>query len=88
MLFATGKGNAIGNPVTPTVKVTANPYTIERVAENIDIDLSGAFTEGWSLEKTSDHLHYSFVEHLNGKLTTAEVLGDTVVSVTRQGYTV
>lgn len=88
VLFATGKGNAIGNPVTPTVKVTANPYTIERVAENIDIDLSGAFTEGWSLEKTSDHLHYSFVEHLNGKLTTAEVLGDTVVSVTRQGYTV
>lgn len=88
VIFTTGKGNAVGNPVAPTIKVTSNPYTVEWVGENIDVDLSGAFTSGWSLEETADHLHACLIEHLNGKYTTAEVLSDTVVSVTRQGYTV
>lgn len=88
VLFTTGKGNAVGNPVVPTVKITSNPYTVERVGENIDVDLSGAFTDGWSLERSADHLYDCLLEHLNGKYTTAEVLGDTVISVTRLGYTV
>lgn len=88
IIFTTGKGNAVGCPVAPTIKTTSNPYTVERIRENLDVDLSKAFTEGWSLSQTADHLHYCLMEHLNGKLTTAEVLGDTVVSVTRMGFTV
>ncbi|NCB62453.1 MAG: hydrolase [Clostridia bacterium] len=88
IIFTTGKGNAVGNPVSPTVKVTGNPYTVEKVGENIDVDLSRAITGGVSLEDTADFLFDSLVEHLNGKYTTAEVLNDLVVSVTRQGFTV
>ena len=88
IIFTTGKGNAVGCPVAPTIKVTSNPYTVKRVGENLDVDLSQAFTDGWSLPQTADHLHGCLLEHLNGKLTTAEVLGDTVVSVTRMGFTV
>ena len=33
-------------------------------------------------------LYERMLEYCNGKLTTAEVLGDTEVAVTRLGYTV
>lgn len=88
VIFTTGKGNAIGNPVVPTIKVTGNPYTVERLRENIDVDLSPAITEGRSLTETADGLYESLLAHMSGKYTTAEVLNDTVVSVTRVGLTV
>ena len=41
-----------------------------------------------SLEEAADLLFGNLVDICNGKLTTAEVLGDTEIAVTRIGYTV
>lgn len=88
IIFSTGKGNPIGNPVVPTIKVTGNDRTIVNYADNIDVDLTRAVTEDISLDQIADELYETMLEYADGKLTTAEVLGDTEIAVTRIGYTV
>ena len=39
-LFTTGKGNNVGNPICPVVKITANKETCKNSGENIDVDIS------------------------------------------------
>ena len=40
IVFTTGRGNAIGNPVVPVMKVTANGDTYRKLSDNIDLDMS------------------------------------------------
>ncbi len=47
LLFTTGRGTPIGNPLIPVIKVTGNVETAERMADNIDFDASGV-VEGTS----------------------------------------
>ena len=88
IIFSTGKGNPIGNPIVPTIKVTGNDRTIVNYADNIDVDLTRAVTDDISLEDVAAGLFEDMIDYANGKLTTAEVLGDTEIAVTRIGYTV
>lgn len=88
IIFSTGKGNPIGSPLVPTIKVTGNPRTIERVSDNIDVDISDVLTKGVSLDVAGQMLFEKMIDHANGKLTSSEVLGDVEVAVTRIGYTV
>ncbi len=88
IIFSTGKGNAIGNPFVPTIKTTGNPRTAENCGDNIDVDLSGVVSGKMTLDQAGEYLFDCLIEHLNGKLTTAEVLGDLEITVTRDGYTV
>ncbi|MGM9521585.1 MAG: UxaA family hydrolase [Oscillospiraceae bacterium] len=88
IIFSTGKGNPIGNPVVPTIKVTGNDRTIVNYADNIDVDLTRAVTEDIALEDVAAGLFEDMLDYADGKLTTAEVLGDTEIAVTRIGYTV
>ncbi len=88
IIFSTGKGNPIGSPVTPTIKVTGNARTLETYGDNIDVDISGVMTLGTSLDEAAAVLYDSMIDVCCGRLTTAEVLGDTETAVTRLGYTV
>ena len=40
ILFTTGGGNPVGNPISPTIKITANKKTYKSFKDLIDIDLS------------------------------------------------
>lgn len=40
-LFPTGRGNIIGNPITPAIKLSANPRTVRTMGEHIDVDVPG-----------------------------------------------
>jgi altronate dehydratase large subunit len=42
IIFTTGRGNPIGNPIAPVLKVTANKDTFTNMRDNIDLDLSEA----------------------------------------------
>ena len=88
IIFSTGKGNPLGNPIVPTIKVTGNDRTIKKSGENIDVDLSAVIVEDMSLEKAGEILYERMIDHANGKLTTAEALGDLEIAVTRIGFTV
>jgi len=73
-LFPTGQGNIIGNPVTPVVKMSANPLTIETMSEHIDVDLSGLLRFDINLDGAADLTMGLMAQTVNGRLTNAETL--------------
>lgn len=88
LLFSTGRGNAIGAPVAPTIKVSGNPNTVATMREIIDLDVSGILTEGESVAAASGRLWGLVLETAEGTLTRCEVLGEEQLAVSRWGPSV
>ena len=88
IIFSTGRGNAIGAPVAPTIKVTGNPNTAELMGENIDVDVSGILTAGESLDDAGDKVWQRVARVATGALTSCEVLHEEQLSVSRFGPSV
>jgi len=74
-LFPTGQGNVIGNPIEPVIKITANPRTVETMAEHIDVDVAGLLRLEYSLTDAGDRLMECIDRTINGRYTAAEALG-------------
>jgi altronate dehydratase large subunit len=88
VLFSTGRGNAIGAPVAPTIKVTGNPNTAVAMAEHIDLDVSGIISAGEDPEACGQRLWSEVLKVAQGKLTRCEVLHEEQLSVSRFGPSV
>jgi (2R)-sulfolactate sulfo-lyase subunit beta len=73
--FPTGQGNIIGNPIEPTIKLTANPRTAGDMSEHIDYDCSGILRGEMTLDESGDNLIEMLVRTCNGRHTAQEVLG-------------
>jgi (2R)-sulfolactate sulfo-lyase subunit beta len=73
--FPTGQGNVIGNPIEPVIKISANPNTVRTMREHIDVDVSGLLTRELNLTQAGDMLMEMTYQTINGRLTSAEVLG-------------
>jgi (2R)-sulfolactate sulfo-lyase subunit beta len=73
-LFPTGQGNIVGNPVTPVIKLSANPLTVETMSEHIDVDLSGLLRFDINLDQAADLTMGIMAQTINGRLTNAETL--------------
>jgi len=84
IIFTTGRGNPIGNPIAPVLKVTANKDTFEKMRDNIDLDFSEVLAGRRSLEEMGNEVLEEVVRIANGKRTRAEVYGfgftETVMS--------
>lgn len=88
IIFSTGRGNAIGAPIAPTLKITGNPRTAATMPENIDVDVSAIIAEGEPLETAADRLWSAVHRIAQGQLTRAEVLHEEQLSVSRFGPSV
>jgi altronate dehydratase large subunit len=88
ILFATGVGNSIGCPVSPTVKICGNPLTCRTFAPHIDVDLSHVITEGRSLAVAGEAVMAAAAAVINGETTRCEALGETEVAISRIGESV
>lgn len=82
-LFITGQGNIVGNPIVPTVKITANPNTAATMAEHIDVDVSGLLTRELDLDTAAARVLDCLVATARGRLTAAEVLGQKEFVLTK-----
>lgn len=87
MVFTTGVGTPTGNPVMPVIKVTANRRTAERMADNIDLDLSGILDGSLTVGEAGERLLAEVLDVAEGKLTKAECLGHREFSIYRIGPT-
>jgi altronate dehydratase large subunit len=87
MVFTTGRGTPTGNPIMPVIKVTANRRTADRMADNIDLDLSGVIEGTLSIEQAGRRILDEIRAVAGGKLTKAELLGHTEFSIYRVGPT-
>ncbi len=82
-LFTTGQGNPYASALVPTVKVSANPDTIARLPEQIDVD-AGAVLEGTATrEDVLPAACATVLEVANGALTWAEAAGEGTESISR-----
>lgn len=83
ILFNTGVGNPVGNPVAPTLKITGNPRTAAHFADNIDVDVSGVLTGDYGLPGAAERIRAALGEVANGAMTRSEILGDVEITISR-----
>lgn len=75
IIFTTGRGNPVGNPIAPVLKVTANKETFSKMGDNIDLDLSAVFDGAITINKLGHDMLEEAIRVANGKKTRAEVYG-------------
>jgi altronate dehydratase large subunit len=69
--FTTGRGSTTGNPIAPVIKVTGNPKTYERMANNMDVNASTVI-DGESLETVGARVYEKLLAVADGTPTEAE----------------
>jgi (2R)-sulfolactate sulfo-lyase subunit beta len=82
-LFPTGQGNIVGNPIVPTIKLTANPLTARSMSEHIDVDVSGLLWREYNLTDAGERLLAYVDRVINGRVTCAESLGHREFVITK-----
>ncbi|WP_254547116.1 UxaA family hydrolase [Halomarina pelagica] len=85
MIISTGQGHTLSNAVMPTIKITGNPGSAERVPEETDVDVSEALVGEQSFDWATDQLWEEIEEVVNGKLTMSEALGESQFAIHRIG---
>jgi altronate dehydratase large subunit len=72
VLFTTGVGTPVGNPVAPVVKISSNTKMYERMRDFIDVD-AGKVVTGTGIETVADEMFDFLIDACNGAQTTTEV---------------
>ena len=75
LCFSSGRGNPIGNPLIPVIKVTGNKVTYQAMSDNIDLDTSGVVEGTTTIETLGDDLFQMLENVCNGTPSKAEALG-------------
>jgi altronate dehydratase large subunit len=88
VVFNTGLGNPISNPVTPTIKVSGNPHTAKKSTDDLDLDVSAIITKGLSIEKAGETVFKEMVKVANGKMTFSEIVQMTQSTISVIGPSV
>ncbi len=81
VVFTTGLGTPIGNPVAPVIKVTGNKQTYEFLNDIIDFSTHQSISGEKSLEELGDELFKFILDVSNGKEVIAEKIGSGYVAV-------
>lgn len=85
ILFTTGQGNSFVNLISPTIKVSANPDTQERLSEQLDFACSDVFSGEVSLPEAAPRFLELIINVASGTRTWGEVLGEGEEVVSRFG---
>lgn len=72
IVFTTGRGNPIGFPAVPVIKVASNSRLYKAMEEDMDVN-AGAVLEGKSLQEVALELRMLLLRVLEGEPTKAEV---------------
>ena len=73
--FTTGRGNPIGNPIAPVLKVTANEDTFAKMNDNMDMNLSPVLQGMTTIEEMGGQVFNEVLKIAGGKKTKAEIHG-------------
>jgi len=74
VLFTTGRGTPLGNPIAPVIKISSNTPLFERMRDDIDFD-AGPVLRGASVARVAGELLELLIAVAGGKLTRAEEWG-------------
>jgi len=86
VLFTTGVGTPVGNPVAPVIKIATNTRTFENMRDFMDLN-AGRIVEGMSIEEVAGELFETLLAVCNGQPVAAEVNQCREFAVNRLGPT-
>jgi altronate dehydratase large subunit len=75
IVFSTGRGNPIGNPIAPVLKVTANHDTFVKMNDNMDMDFSAVLDGEKTMGEMGEQVLEEIVSISRGKKTKTEIHG-------------
>ncbi len=79
MFFSTGRGNPIGFPAMPVIKVASNTRMYEAMKDDMDVN-AGVLVEGSGLNQLRDRMIDLMIRVINGEMTKAETNGMDVLT--------
>lgn len=86
VLFTTGVGTPLGNPIAPVVKICSNSRTYGKLSDFIDVN-AGKVIEGAKIEAVAEEIFDLLVRVCSGERTAAEVNGCREFAINRIGAT-
>jgi altronate dehydratase large subunit len=88
IVFNTGVGNPASHPVTPTIKLTGNPFTVGLSGDDLDLDVSDIISGGVSIDEAGARIFSEIVRVANGKMTFSEIfdVSQSTISVAGASY--
>lgn len=75
ILFVTGRGSVVGSPISPVMKICANPETYTRMEEDMDINAGKVISGEADLGDIADEILASIYDIAQGAQTASEALG-------------
>jgi altronate dehydratase large subunit len=86
--FVTGTGNPTGHPISPTIKISANPRTVERMSAHLDVDLSDMLRGQMNVVQGAEAIGAIVAKVIGGEPTAAERLDYLETNISRIGPSV
>ena len=86
-LFTSGVGNSFVNRLAPTLKITGNAETANRLPVQFDFSCADALAQPDNMVATTDALIDRIVEVASGAMTFGEILGEDDEVIARFGET-
>jgi altronate dehydratase large subunit len=84
ILFTTGRGSPVGTPLAPVIKITGNPYTYQKMKDNMDIN-AGTIIEGQeTIAEVGARIYNEILKVASGKKTKAEAIGHNEFAIFRE----
>ena len=74
-LFTTGRGWVVGSAISPVIKITGNPVTYKRMAEDMDVNAGRALEGTATLDEVGEEIFRLTLEVAAGAATKSEALG-------------
>jgi altronate dehydratase large subunit len=72
LLYSTGRGTPVGNPIAPAIKLTGSPDAVALFHAHMDVELTGVLSGEMSLPEAGWRLFDEIIKVANGKQTIAE----------------
>ncbi len=83
--FTTGRGNPLGSPIAPVIKISSNSYTYSKMRDNIDINAGEIISGNKTVHEIGEKIFREVFRVANGKLTKSEIWGHREFAINRIG---
>jgi altronate dehydratase large subunit len=83
--FTTGRGNPMGSPIAPVIKIATNSYLYSKMKDNMDINAGEIITGNKSIQEIGEKIFHEVIRVASGKLTKSEILGHREFAINRIG---